>query len=163
MTPRLFGKLPAHGDFVARGFAPREREVVDGWLSTSLERARGQFGASFEEAYDLAPAWRFSGPAGAGALAASMDAAGRRYPVWLLIDDAPPPAAGTCEDLLHAAIVQGWTADELVGAVEAAVVPAGPVAAIPTWWVVGAEQLAVAGERPATLVGAMLSAREQAA
>lgn len=163
MIARLFGKLPAHGDFIARGLAPGERDAVDQWLSASLEGARASLGVSFDQEYDMAPAWRFAGPAGAGALAASVDAAGRRYPLLLLVDGAAPAAAGCCEDILHAAIVEGWTADGLIAAVEGTAMPAGSAAAASGWWVVGAEQLALPGERPAALVGAMLSAREQVA
>ena len=81
-----FGKLPAHGDFVARGLSPAERDAWDAWASDSLETARRDLGEAFEAAHDTAPPWRFAmgpGPLGdtwqAGALTPSIDRSGRRF------------------------------------------------------------------------------------
>jgi len=104
-----FGKLPTHGDFVARGLSPDEREAWDAWSSASLEQARTDLGEGFEVRHDQAPPVRFVfGPgrfgAGwrAGALAPSIDAAGRRFVIVLgARTPAPPPTA--TGDLIAAA------------------------------------------------------------
>ena len=91
-APRAFafGKLPSHGDFVARGLTPEEREAWDIWSSTGLEEARAVLGEAFEASHDVAPPVRFAFGPGAfgpgwsiGAMTASIDTAGRRYIVVL--------------------------------------------------------------------------------
>ena len=47
--PILFGKLPAHGDFVARGIDAAGRAELDDWLSASLADARAALGEAFAE------------------------------------------------------------------------------------------------------------------
>ena len=59
----LFGKMPSHGDFVARGLAAEERDSLDAWLSAELADARAALGERFEERFDSAPPWRFAWPA----------------------------------------------------------------------------------------------------
>ena len=121
MSAFLHGKLPAHGDFVSRGLAPDERDLVDGWLAASLASARDALGAGFEAAFDAAPPWRFAWRDGArwtaGALAPSADAVGRRYPILIGRRDllATDVHAGTAalDQLLYAAIAEGWDADRL--------------------------------------------------
>ncbi|OWK30977.1 type VI secretion system-associated protein TagF [Sphingomonas mucosissima] len=144
MSAWVFGKLPAHGDFVARGMAAVERVALDDWLSAALLAARDVYGADFEERFDVAQPWRAEGNGVTGALAPSQDSAGRRYPVLLLSSDAED-----AEDLLYAAITEGWSADRL--AKEAGTAPARPVA---RWFGHAAER---AGERPADLLTAMLA------
>ena len=45
--PFLFGKLPAHGDFVARGLTPDAQAAWDDWASAGLERAMSELGEAF--------------------------------------------------------------------------------------------------------------------
>jgi type VI secretion system ImpM family protein len=85
-----FGKLPSHGDFVARGLAPDEREAWDAWSSAGLQDARMALGEAFEGRHDAAPPVRFTfgpGPFGegwsTGAMTASIDTAGRRFIIVL--------------------------------------------------------------------------------
>jgi type VI secretion system protein ImpM len=90
-----FGKLPAHGDFVARGLAAAERQAWDDWASAGIVRARDALGDAFDAAHDRAQPCRFafgagSGGAGlfgggrqAGAFAPSIDQAGRRFLIVL--------------------------------------------------------------------------------
>ena len=73
----VFGKLPAHGDFVSRGLSDAAREAWDSWATAALERLRDGH-PDFEDAHDAAAPWRFvAGPSTlgpgwrAGALAAS--------------------------------------------------------------------------------------------
>lgn len=91
-APRAFafGKLPSHGDFVARGLTPDEREAWDAWSSAGLEDARAALGEAFETRHDAAPPVRFAfGPGvfgggwSTGAMTASIDTAGRRFIVVL--------------------------------------------------------------------------------
>lgn len=147
----LFGKLPAHGDFVSRGLPAAERERIDGWLSDSLARAQSALGNDFTEAFDRAPPWRCAAAGVGGAIAASQDSAGRRYPILLMVGD--PDAAATCEELLYAAIGERWDADRL--AREAGGAPAGDP---DRWWSGEATAAAVSldGAFPTDLLTAML-------
>ncbi|KQV56769.1 hypothetical protein ASC70_01625 [Caulobacter sp. Root343] len=93
-----FGKLPTHGDFVARGLTPEARETWDAWSSAGLEATRAALGEAFEARHDAAPPVRFTFGPGAfgsgwstGALTASIDTAGRRFVLVLgaYTDQAP--------------------------------------------------------------------------
>ena len=55
----MIGKLPGHGDFVARGVGSGERQQIDEWLAASMAAAREELGDKFEAAFDIAPPWRF--------------------------------------------------------------------------------------------------------
>jgi len=145
MSRWLFGKLPALGDFVSRGLDMANRDRLDAWLSDQMEAARARWSDGFEARYDAAPAWTFvvrdeAGHWSGGALCASMDRAGRRFPLL---------AAAPAEDAVRAAaigaamieamvqgFVEGWDADQLLSAplVEGAV-PWQPDA--PEWALVG--------------------------
>jgi type VI secretion system ImpM family protein len=118
----LFGKLPSLGDFVVRGLDFPLRDSLDGWLSGEVQTARDAFGDAFEARYDSAPAWYFvdcdpQGQWSGGALCASIDLAGRRFPVMLAVPasgaaDAASRARGSL-DALYAAFAGGWDADRL--------------------------------------------------
>lgn len=165
---RLFGKLPAHGDFVSRGLGATERDALDAWLSDALAQARADHGTAFEDAYDGAPSWRYVEDEAGGALAASIDRVGRRFPIWLEIAGIAPEetaaAAWGCEELIGEALSGWWDADRLVAAAAAL-----PLAAIRPrgngWWVEDADGHVVASFaelRPPRLIRAMLSMREEA-
>ncbi|KTW09913.1 type VI secretion system-associated protein TagF [Sphingomonas sanguinis] len=111
MMARLFGKLPAHGDFVARGCSSEERAALDAWLTESMERAQRHFGAAFAERFDMAQPWIGEGPGVGGIIAASQDTAGRRYPLILLGGQGDG-----LDDLAYAAIAERWDADRVVEA-----------------------------------------------
>lgn len=167
----LFGKLPTHGDFVARGLGTEQRDFLDRWLSASLVAAREHAGDGFDALYDTAPPWRYAqllnGQATGGIVAASIDSAGRRFPLLLGIAGLGPeslaPAAERCEDLVHEAFRLGWQADELRRAVETVDLPpdASPIAvADGLWWTEGAEHqrpVVWTGRFPAGLLTMMLS------
>jgi len=119
----VFGKLPAHGDFVARGLTADRRTALDGWLSAAMVSARAAY-PDFDDRFDRATPWRAVGTRVAGAIAPSQDGVGRRFPLLLLARDD----AAACEDLLYAAIGGGWTVDRL--AQEAGAAPDG----LPTAW-----------------------------
>ena len=123
----LFGKLPAHGDFVSRGLAADQVAAWDAWASSALDRLRGA-APEFETAHQSAPAWRFvAGPSAlgpawrAGALAPSVDAAGRRF-VAVVGWECGPAAAAACglafaeraEHGLYRALGERLAADDVV-------------------------------------------------
>ena len=125
LGPWLFGKLPSLGDFVSRGLDQSMRDRIDTWLSQEMEAARAKAGDSFEGLYDAAPVWNFvdcddAGNWSGGALCASQDKAGRRFP---LIMSAPASDAGTaaslsagCLSAMCRAFAEGADADGLVSA-----------------------------------------------
>lgn len=82
----LFGKMPAHGDFVARGLSPEAEACWDRWAAGEIEAAQRRWGERFDRVHQAAPPARLiagPGPLGdgwrAGALVASVDAVGRRF------------------------------------------------------------------------------------
>lgn len=102
MTTGLFGKLPAHGDFVRRGLPRSFVEPWDAWLSAGVEAARAALDEGWNAAWEAAPVWRFRlspglcGPdAVVGVMATSQDMVGRRFPLTLAATlpgaAVPPP------------------------------------------------------------------------
>ena len=102
MTTGLFGKLPAHGDFVRRGLPRSFVAPWDEWLSAGIEAARATLDEGWDSAWEAAPVWRFRlspglcGPdAVVGVMATSQDMVGRRFPLTLaaILPGAavPPP------------------------------------------------------------------------
>ena len=163
----LWGKLPAHGDFVARGLAPAARDELDEWLAASLA-ARETLGMAFEDNYDEAPPWRFAWREAngwaAGAMAPSVDGVGRHYPILLALsglDDGNVDAATEAvENLLYEALGGDWNADRLHAAASALAFAPRPSAAVEGWWTLGAEHFTearLAGARPRGLMAAMLT------
>lgn len=98
----VIGKLPFHGDFVARGVTGRERDLLDKWLATSMAIASEQLGEKFDEAFDAAPPWRFAWDEDgwtAGALVPSVELQRKAIS---FIGGAPKSARGTSRDRFHA-------------------------------------------------------------
>lgn len=158
-SARLFGKLPAHGDFVARGLGAAEREALDAWLSAEMLAAREKLGLDFEDRYDRAPPWRFAGPDGAGVLVASVDGVGRRFPLYLARAGGSEDAAEQVEDLVYRAFGESWDADALSAEVDRLAFPVDGAPAAARWWTMGGEGFAPAsldGERPEGLLANML-------
>lgn len=175
----LFGKLPRHGDFISRGLSADRRIAWDDWLSTALEDSRRRLGEDFPAAHDAAPPWRFvAGPGRfgaawrAGALAASIDAVGRRFFVVLAADNLGPGQArahgerlaDVMEALIYRAFEGDWDADAAVAAgreaLGAILADGGEVigygqGARARWWTAwGNEQRGAApDEPPADLIG----------
>ena len=167
---RLFGKLPAHGDFVSRGLNTDERDALDAWLSASLAQAQHVHGSAFETRFDGAPPWRcvlYDGEGCmSGALAASQDAVGRRFPVLVVVTGTADEAvAKACEGLLYNAIAGGWTVDALVEQAEKLAASMMPSDRSCRWWTEGGEGYA-ASERsaadPADLIPAILTPAQPA-
>jgi len=123
-----FGKLPTHGDFVARGLSGPDRDAWDAWASAGLAQARTVLDADFDARHDAAPPLRFSfgpGPFGegwrTGALAPSIDLTGRRFLIVLggRTAQAPSPLAAeriaaAAEDQIHRAFEDAVDIDAMV-------------------------------------------------
>lgn len=83
----LFGKLPAHGDFIYRDLPTRFINVWDNWLQGFVGSTQEQMGESWLDIYMTSPIWRFAFSAGvvdencwAGILLPSVDRVGRYFP-----------------------------------------------------------------------------------
>lgn len=130
-----FGKLPAHGDFVARGLTAGQRQAWDGWATEGLQAARRELGEQFEARHDAAPPWRFAfgpGPFAdawlAGALTPSIDRSGRRFIIVAGAQGAgplnPDGAGGRVAAAVEAAIYRTF---ETGGDIDGLVASAGDV------------------------------------
>ena len=71
--PAIIGKLPGHGDFIARGVDIRARERLDQWLSEWVDLGRTRLSEGFEDAYREAPPWIFEGASVQAVLMPSAD------------------------------------------------------------------------------------------
>ncbi len=131
-SPFLFGKLPTHGDFVSRGLEPEFERVWDDWASAEIASAREQLGDGFDEAHDAVPPWGFvcgPGPLGEGwrwgAIAASIDSAGRRFLIIAGqdgLEQAEAAFAGltgalAAESAIRRILVEGLEADAALAAI----------------------------------------------
>jgi type VI secretion system protein ImpM len=101
-SPGLFGKLPAHGDFVRRGLARATVARIDSWLAAWLGAAHRELGAGFERRLGAMPPQRLmSGPGVlapaslVGVLVPSRDAVGRAFVLVVLAPVADAPGQGT--------------------------------------------------------------------
>ena len=164
--PVLFGKLPSHGDFISRGLDLTACDAWDRWASEGLLTAHEALGERFDDEHDRAPPWRFVDAPGrfgrdwrAGALAPSIDAAGRRFMIMLAADGLSSDQAGgggeaiaeQMEGLIYQAFESGWDADAAIAAAQGPVgrITAGPPAR-PRWWTLGGFD-----HPPATLEGGL--------
>ncbi|MBW6400952.1 type VI secretion system-associated protein TagF [Roseomonas sp. HJA6] len=110
----LYGKVPAHGDFVRRRLPTSFVGPWDAWLQQGMAEARERLGDRWTAVWDDAPPWRFALPAGAcgpdavaGVMLSSEDMVGRRFPITLaaiLPPDGALPAPGWFAALEAAAI-----------------------------------------------------------
>jgi type VI secretion system ImpM family protein len=137
----VIGKLPFHGDFVARGMNSRDRSRLDRWLASSMAMAREQLGAMFDVAFDAAPPWRFAwNEVGwtAGALVPSIDGSGRRFPLLVArrkVDEGQVGAASRlCEEAASEAIAMRWSADDLAKTVNDADIETDRSRSVQGWW-----------------------------
>ena len=87
----LFGKLPAHGDFVQRNLSSGFINVWDEWLQHFIAGTQEQLGNSWLDVYLTSPLWRFVFSSGvidennwAGIMIPSVDRVGRYYPFTIV-------------------------------------------------------------------------------
>lgn len=99
--PGAFGKLPAHGDFLAFQLADDLRLAWDGLVSAGLDAFRRRAGDAWLDIYLTSPLWRFAASPGivgarplAGVMIPSVDRVGRYFPFAILADlpETVPPA-----------------------------------------------------------------------
>jgi len=140
-SPMIFGKLPSHGDFIARGLNGSEREELDRWLSSSMAEARERFGAGFADAFDAALPSLFAWDEGswtAGAMAPSIDSAGRRFPLIVALrglDRSMVRAASErCEEVIFAAVAECWITDRLADELSSVAIAPGSSDVDEGWW-----------------------------
>lgn len=137
----VIGKLPFHGDFVARGTTGSERRRFDKWLTASMALARDELGPAFDDSFDAAPPWRFAWHEGewtAGVLAPSADSTGRRFPLLVALSELAEgqveAAARFCEEIASDAIASRWSADRVLQTIDAAEIEARETNASEGWW-----------------------------
>lgn len=137
LTPGLFGKLPARGDFVAIGWPDATVAALDAWLSTGLAAWRPSDDSEFAAAFAQAPLQHFyappdwCGPAALhGVISPSVDCAGRYFflvaglagaaaPLWHIAAYAPAFAAAA-EAAVYDALGAGADPEHLAAALAAA-------------------------------------------
>ncbi len=158
----LYGKVPAHGDFVRRGLPSSFVTPWDAWLQDAVAAARESLGPGWADAWDHAPAWRFALPAGAcgpdavaGVMLPSQDTVGRRFPVTLaaLLPAGTPLPAPAWFDRVEAAALAGRAgaadADALLAAIPD---PATPEEALPPAMAPAVAMPLAASAEPMTIV-----------
>ena len=160
----VIGKLPFHGDFVARGVTGRERDLLDKWLATSMAIASEQLGEKFDEAFDAAPPWRFAWDEDgwtAGALVPSVDSSGRRFPLLVALrnlrEGQVEIASTLCEEAASEAIALRWNADELAKAVEAPDIPLNGAHCVQGWWNEDPAEPALKEKAPTEIISHVLA------
>ena len=86
-TPGLYGKLPAHGDFVIRNLPSNFVNDWDRWLQQFMSGTRERIGEDWLNIYLTSPLWRFVLSPGvidanvwAGIMMPSVDRVGRYFP-----------------------------------------------------------------------------------
>ena len=163
----LYGKVPAHGDFVRRGLPTSFVGPWDDWLQRGMAAARDRFGDHWPQAWDAAPCWRFALPAGAcgpdavaGVMLPSEDMVGRRFPITLAA--ILPAGAGVPEPAWFAALEHAARAgraglvdaDALAAAIPA---PGEAIPAAPVTW--SQEEVTAASDVVLPMVSAALPDR----
>jgi type VI secretion system protein ImpM len=98
-----YGKLPSRGDFITQRLPATFVEPWDEWLQKSLVESKAALGEAWLDAYLSAPLWRFMLPAGVaggnamiGMMMASVDRAGRYFPLTLAASLPGDPALAQC-------------------------------------------------------------------
>jgi type VI secretion system protein ImpM len=83
----VYGKLPAHGDFICRDLPAAFVDIWDDWLQHVVSASQEQIGDDWLQTYLTSPIWRFILSVGvidqsawAGILIPSVDRVGRYFP-----------------------------------------------------------------------------------
>lgn len=135
-SPGLYGKLPAHGDFVQRNLPSAFVQEWDPWLQHLVAGAREKIGEPWLDIYLTSPIWRFALSHGvidanhwAGIVLPSVDQVGRYFPFSIIMQVGKQhhPAQflaqqsawfSAIEDLALSALEGELSLDELVDALE---------------------------------------------
>lgn len=104
-TMGLYGKLPAHGDFLTRNLGGDFVQSWDHWLQRAMASSQERLGNGWLDTYLTSPIWRFVLSTGvvdqqvwAGVLMPSVDRVGRYFPLTLA--QAYPSLHSPCEALV---------------------------------------------------------------
>ncbi|MEL6529143.1 MAG: type VI secretion system-associated protein TagF [Pseudomonadota bacterium] len=124
-SPAIIGKLPGHGDFLARSVEYALRDPLDRWMSEWLELARAKLGSEFEEAYESAAPWLWEGANVNAVFMPSVDAVGRLFP--LLVVCSSSAVTQDIYDTIVGALEAGTKADALIDQLQELVSRADPV------------------------------------
>lgn len=96
----IFGKLPAHGDFLHRNLPSKAVNEWDAWLQTFVGSTQERLGDAWLDIYLTSPIWRFCLSSGvmddnhwAGIVLPSVDRVGRYFPFSIMrrLDAATVP------------------------------------------------------------------------
>lgn len=105
ITPVIYGKHPAYGDFLAHGLEHGQFLELDRWLEGVLPQLKSGLGDNWESAWRHAPVLRFwigpdvFGVPLFGVFIASRDKVSRRYPLMFgLTCIVPPPPIHAAHD-----------------------------------------------------------------
>lgn len=146
-APWLFGKMPAHGDFISRGLDDETVEAGDGAVAEAIAAASAHWDMQWDDVYVETPVWRFLATPGAlgrdwltGVFLPSVDAVGRQFPLLagfaaptlalLARPEATAAALDEAEALARAALLEALSVDTVLGALaEIAARAFGPGAA----------------------------------
>ena len=95
-APGFFGKIPSHGDFVARRLPPGFTGPWDAWLQAGMADSQARLGDAWLAVYLNSPIWRFALGAGVcgpqacyGVMMPSVDRVGRYFPFTIAAAGAP--------------------------------------------------------------------------
>ena len=87
-----FGKIPSHGDFVARNLPRPTSDALDAWTREAVRESQRVLGRDWLDAFLVAPVWRgvaarglFGPQALALAMMPSVDRVGRYFPLTLAV------------------------------------------------------------------------------
>ena len=87
----VFGKLPAHGDFIQRNLSAGFINVWDEWLQHFISGTKEQLAENWLDVYLTSPLWRFVFSSGVidenvwtGVMIPSVDRVGRYYPFTIV-------------------------------------------------------------------------------
>lgn len=89
----FFGKIPSRGDFIRRGLSSSLIDVWEAWVGQAIGASRALLGDGWDEAWMVAPVWRFTladGVCGTapvlGLMMPSVDRVGRLYPLMIAVE-----------------------------------------------------------------------------
>lgn len=106
----IFGKLPAHGDFIHRNLPSRVVNLWDEWLQGFVASTQERLGEAWLDIYLTSPIWRFCLSSGvidehqwAGILLPSVDRVGRYFPFSVI-----HKIKGECNPAEFVDIQQAW-------------------------------------------------------
>lgn len=126
MQPGLYGKLPAHGDFVWRGWPDALVARIDAWLTDGVALLRSRLGEEgFHHAMQAAPLWHCWLTLDAdtcvhGVVTPTVDSAGRLFLLLAGVAGAPVPVwAVASQRPGFAAAAEAAAYDALAGELDA--------------------------------------------